>query len=468
MTFATELEKYGDRSAVVLEDGTQISYRELARRSDAIFSLPGAPATSRALVAIECENAFPSVTGYLGALRNGFPALLIDAGLDGQLRESLYARYGITHILKPQGIWRSKGTSTPNVHPDLALLLSTSGSTGSPRLVRLSLGNLQANAESIACYLTLSREERAITTLPMYYSYGLSVLNSHFLAGATILLTAQPVTSRRFWDMLNRYAATSIAGVPITYSTLRQLHFETMSLPSSLRTLTLAGGVLSPDNTRWHAELALSRDQRFFVMYGQTEATARIAYVPPERLLDKIGGIGIAIPGGQLELIDKKDSPITTAGVTGELCYRGPNVMLGYATDIKDLAHPDTQGGFLRTGDLAWRDEEGYFFIAGRLQRFIKVFGNRIALEEIEVQLRASGHDVAVTGRDDLLVIALRSTQTAADILASEVSARYRLHHRAVKVVTIDEFPLSSTGKIRYAELLAATASDQPWEVRTK
>jgi long-chain acyl-CoA synthetase len=328
--------------------------------------------------------------------------------------------------------------------------------------VRLSLGNLQANAESIADYLALSCEERAITTLPMHYAYGLSVLNSHFLAGATVLLTAQPVTTRRFWDMLRRCVATSIAGVPIIFSMLRQMHFETMSLPSSLHTLTVAGGALSPDSTRWHAELALSRGQRFFVMYGQTEATARIAYVPPERLLDKIGAIGIAIPGGQLELIDKNSIPVTTVGVTGELCYRGPNVMLGYTTGIADLAYPDTQGGFLRTGDLAWRDEEGYFFIAGRLQRFIKISGNRIDLDEIEAQLRASGHDVAVTGRDDLLVVALRGTQTSADILASEVPAHYRLHHGAVKVVTIDKFPLSSTGKIRYGDLLAATSSDHP------
>jgi len=246
----------------------------------------------------------------------------------------------------------------------------------------------------------------------MHYSYGLSVLNSHFLVGATVLLNAQPVTVRRFWEMLRRCAATSFAGVPTFYNMLRQLRFEHMPLPASLRTLTQAGGSLSPEIARWLAELALSRSQKLFLMYGQTEATARIAYVPPERLLDKIGSIGIAIPGGELELMDENNTPVTTAGAIGELCYRGPNVMLGYATVVADLACPDTQNSYLRTGDLAWRDEEGYYFMAGRLHRFIKLFGNRIALDEIEAQLSAAGHDVAVTGRDDLLVIALRGTQT--------------------------------------------------------
>ena len=466
--FASALEQFGDRRALVLEDGTVISYRELAQRSDAFFSLPGAPVIPRTLIAIECENSLPSVTGYLGALRCGFPALLIAAGLDQRLRSNLYARYGITRILGPHGVWQAQGNSPPDVHPDLALLLATSGSTGSAKLVRLSLGNLQANAESIADYLVLSCGERAITTLPMHYAYGLSVLNSHLLVGATLLLTAQPVTVRGFWEMLRRYAATSIAGVPTTYTLLQRLRFEQMSLPPSLHTLTLAGGSLSPESTRWHAELAASRGQRFFVMYGQTEATARIAYVPPPRLPDKIGAIGMAIPGGQLELMDENGNPVTTVGATGELCYRGPNVMLGYATEVADLARPDIQEGFLRTGDLAWRDHEGYFFMAGRLQRFIKVFGHRIALDEVETQLRVSGHDVAVTGRDDLLVVALRGTQDSADILAADIAARYRLHHMAVKVVTIDVFPQSSTGKIRYGELLAAVAPSLAEQVQKK
>ena len=468
VTFASALEKFGESTALVLEDGTVVSYRELAFHSDSLFFRPGAPITPRTLIAIECENVLPSVAGYLGALRRGFPALLIDAGLDRPLRDSLYARYGITHLLKANGVWQTKGSTTPDVHPDLALLLSTSGSTGSAKLVRLSLRNLQANAESIADYLVVSCEERPITTLPMHYSYGLSVLNSHLLVGATVLLTAQPITVRGFWDMLRQYAATSIAGVPTTYSMLRQLRFERMPLPSSLRTLTLAGGRLSPENTRWHAELAAARGQRFFVMYGQTEATARIAYVPPERLPDKIEAIGRAIPGGQLELMDTNDTPVTTVGVIGELCYRGPNVMLGYANEVADLLHPDTQKGFLRTGDLAWRDEEGYFFFSGRLQRFIKVFGHRIALDEIEAQLRASGHDVAVTGRDDLLMVALCGAETTAALLAADISTRYRLHHTAVKVVTIDAFPRSTTGKIRYNDILTTAVPDLPGQGQTK
>jgi len=189
-------------------------------------------------------------------------------------------------------------------------------------------------------------------------------------------------------------------------------------------------------------------------MYGQTEATARMSYVPFERLFEKVGSIGIPIPDGNIELIDSDAGLITQAGVAGQLRYSGPNVMLGYAESDVDLATGDIQAGILLTGDLASRDEEGYYYLRGRLNRFIKVFGNRIGLDEVELQLREKGFDVAVTGRDDLLVVATRDKQSALEELTRGVPKWYRLHHSAVRVVAVDAFPLSPAGKILYADIL--------------
>ncbi len=454
MIFAQRLQAFGDADALVLDKGTRVSYSGLAALSDSIYSLPGAPRTQGTLIAIECQNALAPVAAYLGALRHGFPALLVDSELAADMREPLYERYAVPHVFRTTGEWKSRtGRTAPLVHPEVALLLSTSGSTGAPKLVRLTRTNLQSNADSIAQYLGLTPGERPITTLPVHYSYGLSVLNSHLNVGATVLLTSEPVTSRPFWEMFRAQQATSLAGVPAIYNILKQMRFERMMLPS-LKTMTQAGGRLTPELVRHYGELAKLRSQRFFVMYGQTEATARISYVPPDRLLDKTSSIGIAIPGGQLDLIDSGGQIINEPGIAGELRYRGPNVMFGYATEAAELALPDTQGGVLRTGDLATRDAEGLFHITGRLKRFIKVFGNRIGLDEVEGQLRDAHFDVAVAGRDDLLLVAARG-HADLDALANYVSGRYRLHRSAIRVKSVESFPVSAAGKILYGELLS-------------
>lgn len=451
--FAQRLESFGERTALLADDGQRLSYADLAARADGVFADAGlAP---RELIAIECENCVDSVAAYLGALRNGYPVLLVDAQLEAKLRDRLYSHFSVARVRTATGDWKALGHVAPTVHPDVAVLLSTSGSTGSPKLVKLTLANLDANAQSIAQYLDLNESERPVTTLPMHYSYGLSVVNSHLSVGATLVLTGQPVTARKFWDVFREHEATSIAGVPTIYAMLKQLRFERMDLPS-LRTMTQAGGRLPPELVRWYAELAASRGQRFFVMYGQTEATARMSYVPPAQALDKAGSIGIAIPGGRFELVADDGDIIEGSEETGELRYIGPNVMMGYAAEVEDLADADGQGGVLMTGDLGRRDEDGYYYVVGRLKRFIKVFGNRIGLDEVEAQLREENYDVAVTGRDDLLVVAFRGDSDATDSLVAHISAKYRLHRSAIRVHAVDGFPLSTSGKIQYAELLKA------------
>lgn len=451
MNFASNLESYGEQPALLLPDGNVVAYRELAARADAVFKT--GPVRPRTLVAIEADNGLFAVAGYLGALRNGYPALLVDSLMTPALRESLYQHYQVGWVWTADGRWLERGGNGPAVHPDVALLLSTSGSTGAPKLVKLTLAALQANAESIAHYLGITHIERPITTLPIHYSFGMSVLNSHLEQGAALLLTNEGVTTKAFWDFFRAAGATSLSGVPATFTLLRQLRFERMSLPS-LRTMTQAGGRLAEEHVTYYAQLAQARGQRFFVMYGQTEAGPRMAYVPPEKVLDKPGSIGIAIPGGRLDLVGEDGSEIAVPGMVGELRYTGPNVMMGYAECCAGLMSTDTQHGVLLTGDLAECDADGYFYVRGRRKRFIKVFGNRIGLDEVESMLQARGHDVAVTGCDDLLLVALRGPEEERATLAAEIAATLRLHHSGISVRSVATFPQTSAGKIRYAELL--------------
>lgn len=457
MSFAKKLESFGDKIALQFEDNTTISYLQLAKMADDILILDNAPSqNTKVLIAIECENSLNTITGYLSVLRNKFPAILVENKLDNHLRHRLYQHYNISHVWKTDGSWEKLANLTPTVHPEVAIMLSTSGSTGTPKLVKLTQDNLQANAESICEYLAIAQDDRPITTLPLHYSYGLSILNTHLNVGATILVTNSPITSRNFWEFFKKYSATSFAGVPTNYAMLKQLRFERMELPS-LRLMTQAGGRLAPDMIQWFATLALEKSRRFFVMYGQTEATARISYVPCERVLEKIGSIGVSIPMGELYLIDEQGKKITKPNQRGELCYKGPNVMMGYAETPKDLALPDTLKGVLHTGDLAYRDDDGFYYITGRLKRFIKIFGNRVSLDEIEHQLYTDGYPATVTGQDDLLVIALVKNQSSNKIeeqLKHHIASRYHFHHSAIRIISVDNLPLSAAGKIQYATLL--------------
>jgi long-chain acyl-CoA synthetase len=334
--------------------------------------------------------------------------------------------------------------------PELALLLATSGSTGDAKFVRLTAANLLANAQSIAAYLEIGPTERAIQSLPLHYSYGLSVLNSHLVSGAAIVLTAHSFMRPEFWQTVQARGGTSFAGVPYMYETLARLRLWPTERAPSLRMLTQAGGHLKSDLVRQFLEIAESNGRRFIVMYGQTEATARIAYVPSGRLRDKLGSIGVAIPGGKLWL-----EPIENDAARQQLYYSGPNVMLGYATEPADLGRGDEMQGVLATGDLADCDSEGFFRVTGRLARFAKLFGKRINLADIEGEgERLIGHRVAaLDGGDHLRVFIETSEEAHAERLRSHFVGLLGIPPVAIKARIIELFPLTASGKKDYKAL---------------
>lgn len=451
--FFRGFESYGDRPAVRDDSGHEMSFRELADASDQVAEEYGPP---QSVVAIESANSVESVVAYLGALRSDCVALLADATLGSNVREALYARFAVSVVVSGapgQGGRPSvrRRSESHKAHDGLALLLSTSGSTGSPKLVRLSARSVDANAESIAEYLSLTAEERPLASLPLHYSYGLSVLNSHLRVGATVTLTEEPVTSRAFWSLVAEHELTSLCGVPSIWETLRRLKVARMPLPS-LTYATQAGGRLSMDTTRHFADWATETGRRFVVMYGQTEATARMSYVPPSRLMEKLGSIGVPIPGGTFTLTDAGGATVDHPDEVGEIEYRGPNVMWGYAESAEDLQRGDDCEGVLKTGDLARADSDGFFFLEGRTKRIAKVFGNRVNLDEVEELLLQRGIVAAVSEVDDRLLIGIEDApaQRALQI----VRDRLRIHPSGVRVLEIPEIPRNAAGKVLYPELL--------------
>lgn len=444
-------------TALVDEQGASLSYGDLAQRVAAAAAHLRSKG-ERGLGMLSCGNRLDSLVAYLGCLQAGHVPLLLPEDLSSDLLQTLVDRYqpdwlmggqahgstldgsGIALQWTPQALPMGSG-----LHPALGLLLSTSGTTGSPKLVKLSYDALQANAQAIAQYLEIGPHERALTTLPPNYSYGMSVINSHLQAGACLVLSSVSAMTREFEDTLRRYEVSSIAGVPYTYQMLHRTGFGKRDLPS-LRTLTQAGGRLDDRLTRAFQELASTRGWRFFVMYGQTEAGPRMSYVPPERLAEKIGSIGIAIPGGELQL----------APDTCEIVYRGPSVMMGYARDRAELATGDELRGTLHTGDLGRVDSEGYFFVTGRLTRFVKLTGNRIGLDEVEQLLqRELGVPVSVGGRDERMVAWIEGNDDGLlDKAKALIFDRFGLHHSLYRLRLVERLPLLPTGKKDYGALL--------------
>lgn len=403
------------------------------------------------LVLLLCENTIETVVTYLAALRSHHAVMLVSSDTNEKLLEKIIAQYQPKWIIgrdDVHGYERDQNKLVRltdvevTIHQDLAILLSTSGTTGSQKFVRLSYDNIQSNAQAIADYLQLDKNERAIMNLPVSYSYGLSILNSHLQVGAAILLTDMSVMDKSFWQFVQQQRATSLPGVPFTFQMLQRIGFLKMEL-SHLTTLTQAGGRLNEKFVRAFGEYAQTHDKRFYVMYGQTEASPRISYIPPEKVLEKASSIGIAIPGGELSV----DADTT------ELIYKGPNVMMGYAECLADLAKGDEMQGVLHTGDTATVDEDGYFTITGRLKRFIKLFGLRINLDDVEKKLEFDLHiAVACTGNDDKLVVVIEQQQ-AVDEVKEAIERYYKLHKTAYKIVVLDAIPRLANGKTDYMAL---------------
>ena len=461
-----KFEQFADKTALKDEYGNTLTYAELDKKTKSLANAIG----RRTLIFCLCENKIGSIIGYSACINAQIVPVLLNAHLEREMISNLL------EIYKPEFLWipneqleefvsmdsvlsmddysllRTNYGVNHNLYRELALLLTTSGSTGSPKFVRQSYSNIKANTAAIIEYLHLDSSEKAITTLPMNYTYGLSIINTHLMVGATLLLTDKGLMQKEFWNFFREAGATSFGGVPYTYEMLDKLRFYRMQLPS-LRYMTQAGGKLTSELHKKFAEYAEAAGKSFIVMYGQCEATARMGYLPADKAVEKCGSMGIVIPGGKFYLIDAEGNNINEPNITGELFYEGANVTLGYAECAEDLAKGDENGGLLQTGDMAQFDEDGFFYIVGRKKRFLKIYGNRVNLDEIDrlIKGKFDNMDCASGGVDDHMYIFITDESKSSAVKAFVVE-KTKLNPNAFKTIVIDKIPKNDTGKVLYKE----------------
>lgn len=446
-----------NKVAAVDDSGKSITYGDICEFSKEFSKyLP-----ERSLIFILSENKIGSLLGYTASLSNRIVPLIISAKTEQGLYKVLRDRYMPEYMWIPDEMVETLGyekvfsswaytlvkTGYPKVplYKDLSLLLPTSGSTGSPKLVRHSYRNIEANADNVSRLFELTPDENAMAILPMHYTMGLSVIASHLYSGASLLLSNRSLLDPGFWSMLKE--ATSFTGVPYSYEILMKLRFTRMDLPK-LKIITQGGGKLTEEMFQKLATYANDTGKKFIATYGQSECTARMAYLPADMALEKICSIGIAEPGGQLSIIDNEGNESFEGDATGEMVYRGENVTLGYATCLEDLMKGDENHGIMHTGDFAHRDSDGCYFIVGRLKRFLKIYGLRIGLDEVENLIKAEFNtDCYCKGNDEKLIV-LITKPSLVDTIPSFIEEKTHLFHKNIEVQVVEAILRNEAGKV--------------------
>ena len=451
------------RIAAIDSNGDQLTYADINLLSQQIST----NISDRALCFLLVENNIGGIAWTMSMLdsRKLVPLILnvkTEIGLYQQLLDTYQPTYICApthHFFEGQVIDTQLGYTLTKVsdniypiHNDLSHLLPTSGSTGSPKLVRHKYENIEAAGLNISAFFELKETDRPLMVLPLYYTMGLSMVFSHLRVGATILITGLSMTDPNFWKFLKEQCATSFTGVPYSFQVLNLMRFFRMNLPD-MELLTQGGGKMPTDLNIKFAEYCRDTNKRWIATYGQSECTARMAYLPAKWALDKVGSIGIAVPNGELSLIDADGNLITTPRTEGEMCYRGQNVTMGYAREQSDLTLGDERNGYIRTGDLAYFDEDGCYYIVGRMGRFLKLFGMRVGLDECEQIVQTDcGIECVCVGTDEKMIVYITNADKQSEVKDTLVQKTH-IVATSFEVRIIDEIPKNEAGKKLYSKL---------------
>ena len=432
--------------------GVAVSYRELATKLEKISTC--LDCSTKKLIFLPLANSLDNVVFYLGALASRHAVAIYDPQIGRSERKHFAASFGPDLIIEEEEFasqadsillnlsQRIRSAAERNadrkIHANLKLLLSTSGSTGYRKFVRLSGNNITSNALQIVTALKIRARDRTLTTLPLTYVYGLSVLHSHLCAGACVVVGQYSVLDKELWRISAKYDITSFYGVPWTFQTIRPLISSGQKLfPPSLRSLCVAGGRSDPDTSAW-LNSAFGSTEIYF-MYGQTEAAGRIAVLPPQFSRVKAGSVGLPVLGGKIEI-----------DANGEVRSRGPTVMLGYASSSRDLILDDQLKGLLKTGDLGYLDNEGFLYLTGRCSRIVKLFGLRFDLDEVQAHFDDITQVVVQKKATEEKLIISFATDSVATIEARmyELCSRWHLPKAAWELRKMDALKRLPSGKL--------------------
>ncbi len=417
--FFKKLEKFKKNNALILENNKYITYNELLLISKKISKKIQ---KKKKLIFLLGQNNLESVAGYISFVNKGHSVALLDFRINEIFLKRLISIYKPSYIFCEKGkiknenqyisllkyksyvLLKRKKDEGKTLNKDLMLLMSTSGTTGSPKFVKQSYLNVFSNTKNIIKYLKIKKTDITITSLPLTYVYGLSVINTHLFTGATIVLTNYSMVEKKFWNLITDYKVTNFSGVPYNYSIIEKISKK--GLPSSLEYTTQAGGKMNNVLIKNIINIYKKNKIKLIQMYGASEATSRMSYLKWKYAEKKIGSIGKPIPGGIFYLIDKKGNKIKKKNKKGELIYLGKNVCMGYAENLRGLSLPDLNKGLLQTGDIAYEDKDGFFYIVGRKNRYVKIYGIRVNLSELESLLLKKGIDAIMKEAGENKIIA--------------------------------------------------------------
>jgi len=464
MNYLSEIKKYKNDIALITEK-ENFSYNSVISYVDKFFK----DIKERSLVLIRCQNSFEIFVAYIAFVNLNCPIILVDGNSNDENYLEVINAYKpdyIFHIKKKNKIKlnyelvktfgfyeliRNKIKNNLKINDELSLLIPTSGSTGSPKFVRHSYQNIFSNIDQVTQSLNVQSHDRAITTMLLNYTYGLSIVNSHLYNGASIVINNYSFIDKNFWNILKDRQASNFGGVPFMYEILDKIGFQ-KKITKDLKYITQAGGKLSENLSKKFTQICKDNNIKFITMYGQTEASSRMSYLDWKFSETKIGSIGKTVKGGKFSLIDSKGNLINDSYKTGELVYEGKNVSMGYSSGYQDLNKLDDNNGKLFTGDLAEKDNEDFYYIKGRLKRFSKIFGLRINLDEIEVLLKKLEIECVCAGNDRILVFYLVNSFDKEEML-NKISKYIGIHKSAIHLKKIKNIPRNNSGKILYSEL---------------
>jgi acyl-CoA synthetase (AMP-forming)/AMP-acid ligase II len=400
-------------------------------------------------VLIACGLDPASTIAYLGAMYAGLVPVPIERRLLSSCGGSILAK------ARAQGVWTEGGDCLNADVQQIAALMPTSGSTGIPRLVMVSHGNLIANTEAIIRSQHLGVDEKAMLIMPISYCFGASVMHTHLYQGGGIVFDSRFMFPDKVLNAINQYGCTSFAGVPFVYNMLvRRSNLKSLPL-RALRRFMQAGGALAPEIIRQICNIVPTAE--FFVMYGQTEATARISSFPASRQSHKLGSAGRLLDNLEIRIVDH-NAPELTAHAIGEIQVRGPSICSGYFDDPASTAEKFSDG-WLKTGDIATFDEEGYLWIKGRSSDFLKIRGFRVSIGEVEAKITAipGVYECAAAAVPDpetgealaLFIVPDHDlTERAKQDFSETVKRALPPHWTCSSLTVISELPRTTSGKI--------------------
>lgn len=403
-----DLKKNKKKISLIDEKFGEISYSHLISEAEKVQN----KITSNSVALLISDNRSEFVTGYIAFLqKKNVISIIIDQTFSINFILKIISLYkpnyffcsnklkdnfkklvdlNIVYNFQDFSIYRTNYDFHKRMNFKNYLLISTSGTTQNPKFVRLSKENLKDNLKKIIASLRITQKHRTITTMPLAYSYGLSILNSHLLSGASIVLNNKSVIDKNFWMDIKKYQVNSFGGVPELYQYLQRINFEKY-ISTSIKYLTQAGGKLDEKILKYIGKICKKKDIKFYVMYGQTEAAPRISCLNWKDFFSKINSIGKPLKGYKIKLVDKNRKIINKTNLKGEIMFLGKNVSLGYANDLNDLKKGDENNKILYTGDLAKKDKQNFFYIVGRKNRIFKLFGKRYDLDDIENFFKKKG-----------------------------------------------------------------------------